>query len=462
MRRLLVILVFIIVIGVNVSQAYAGYDWQKAGTLSNAVIYASPNYEQDKSLYALADKDLYRSMDEGKTWDKISTMPVLYVQTAYDKSLYALQGINEKELAIYKYHLSPGNWEKICDAPTSTKVFAVLPNGSIILSKSYESSSYLQILKRKVNGNVWEDMAYNHGGQVFSPTPDGTVFTTEKETNFGSRGTDFGASWKMLNKYNLFNNFFVSPNYLADKTIFSIINNSVISQSTDQGDNWFTKMNGIEGNTRLTSMAFSYNYANDKIVYAADDKGHVYVSRNGAVDWTGLDLELPKNIGLKNIVVLPDSKILAGTTGGVYEVYNAAFTYNNSLRTQKAKFKIGQMTYKINNDVWYMDAAPYTENDRTFVPVRFLAYSLGLNDSNILWDNNKKEVTLTKGNTVTKLALGYKVLFVNNNPVMMDVLPEMSQGRIMLPARWVAEAFGSKVTWDDSEQAVVIEYSETK
>ena len=168
-------------------------------------------------------------------------------------------------------------------------------------------------------------------------------------------------------------------------------------------------------------------------------------------------MELPQDVKLNNICVLPNNKILAGTEDGVYEVIYTALP-TNSYKTVKATFTLYKLTYKIEGNTWLMDAAPYTFNGRTFVPVRYLAYALGINDSGIQWDKKNNEVTLSKDNTTVKLTPDKSIIIVNNKPVAMDVQPQIVNGRMMLPARWVAEAFGADVFWNAQEQTVIIQY----
>lgn len=47
-------------------------------------------------------------------------------------------------------------------------------------------------------------------------------------------------------------------------------------------------------------------------------------------------------------------------------------------------------------------------------------------------------------------------LIVDGKPIAMDVEPVIIDGRVMVPARYVAEALGAKVEWDGANQAVVI------
>lgn len=134
----------------------------------------------------------------------------------------------------------------------------------------------------------------------------------------------------------------------------------------------------------------------------------------------------------------------------------------------KAEFKIGLSRYTVNNTEFSMDAAPFIKNGRTYVPVRYLAYSCGIDDSGVTWDFNTKTATLSKENTTLKIKVGDLALFISNNPeqalnykkVQMDVVPLLIEGRIYLPARYVAEAFGYKIDFNEKQQAVKISSNE--
>lgn len=47
-------------------------------------------------------------------------------------------------------------------------------------------------------------------------------------------------------------------------------------------------------------------------------------------------------------------------------------------------------------------------------------------------------------------------LFVNGQEIVPDVSPRLIDGRVMVPARYVAEPLGAKVEWDAARNAVVI------
>ena len=104
-----------------------------------------------------------------------------------------------------------------------------------------------------------------------------------------------------------------------------------------------------------------------------------------------------------------------------------------------------------------MDVAPYidTNSDRTFVPVRFLANALGVADSNIGWDNNSQRITLNQpGMNSVKMEIGSTTITSNGQPTQMDVSPIINHDRTFLPARFVAEALGYTVRWDEGNKVI--------
>ncbi|MGB9904970.1 MAG: copper amine oxidase N-terminal domain-containing protein, partial [Desulfotomaculales bacterium] len=73
------------------------------------------------------------------------------------------------------------------------------------------------------------------------------------------------------------------------------------------------------------------------------------------------------------------------------------------------------------------------------------------------WSPPNQTVTLTSAGISVTLTAGKNVMFVNGTPQPeMDVAPLVRDGRLFLPARYVARAFGYEVTWDEGRQAVFI------
>lgn len=126
--------------------------------------------------------------------------------------------------------------------------------------------------------------------------------------------------------------------------------------------------------------------------------------------------------------------------------------------TWTASFVIGSSSYVVDGVEYTMDVAPYvTAAGRAYVPVRYLAYALDIAPENVYWDEATQTVTLLKGTTAVQLTIGSNVIKVNGISLTMDVAPEIVNGRTMLPARFVAQAFGANVGYDNATQTVTIE-----
>ncbi len=122
-----------------------------------------------------------------------------------------------------------------------------------------------------------------------------------------------------------------------------------------------------------------------------------------------------------------------------------------------ATFLINSTTYTVNGITQTMDVAPEIKDNRTFVPVRFLAYSLGVAEDNIKWDETTQTVAIIRDDDILTLTIGSNIITVNGEPKVMDTAPYIKSDRTMLPARWIAEPLGASVTWDEITQQAIIE-----
>lgn len=131
----------------------------------------------------------------------------------------------------------------------------------------------------------------------------------------------------------------------------------------------------------------------------------------------------------------------------------------------QARFWIGKAYYEAGGRRYSMDAAPYVSGGRTYVPVRYLAYALGVAEQGVKWDGASRTATLRKGDVTVRLRLESRTMELqlgDASPVavVMDVAPETRSGRVCLPARYVAAAFGHAAGWDPAGQAVTLKPQE--
>lgn len=118
------------------------------------------------------------------------------------------------------------------------------------------------------------------------------------------------------------------------------------------------------------------------------------------------------------------------------------------------EFRIGSNIYYVGGAAKVMDVAPYIKDSRTYVPMRYAAEIIG---AEVVWDDAARTVTLTKGDDVAVFTIGSTTYTVNGEAMTADVAPEIANSRTMLPARFVAEAFGAVVGWDAGTQTVLIQ-----
>jgi len=121
-----------------------------------------------------------------------------------------------------------------------------------------------------------------------------------------------------------------------------------------------------------------------------------------------------------------------------------------------AVYVIGAPTFTVNGAVQSVVTPSYIKNGRTFLAIRDIATGLGIDPMNVLWDAASSKVTLIKGTKIVQVQIGSNVMNVNGVAVAMDVAPEISNGRSMLPAAFIAQAFGATASWDMATQTVTI------
>ncbi len=107
-------------------------------------------------------------------------------------------------------------------------------------------------------------------------------------------------------------------------------------------------------------------------------------------------------------------------------------------------------------EINYGDTPVIATDGHTYTGVRSMARALGVPEDRIKWDGPTQTVSLSKDNTIVVLILGNKVMQVNDGIVTMDTAPFATNESIYLPVRYLAEAFGYTVEWNESTQQALI------
>jgi len=113
-----------------------------------------------------------------------------------------------------------------------------------------------------------------------------------------------------------------------------------------------------------------------------------------------------------------------------------------------------QIRIKLNGYYMDFDVMPVIVNSRTLVPMRGIFEALG---ADVSWEASTKTVRAFGINgTEIMLKIGDKNATVDGNTVTLDTEAQIVGGRTMVPVRFVSEAMGEEVGWDNDTRTVTI------
>lgn len=116
-----------------------------------------------------------------------------------------------------------------------------------------------------------------------------------------------------------------------------------------------------------------------------------------------------------------------------------------------------EITVTVNGDEISFDQPPVIEDGRTLVPVRAIFEALG---AEVNWNENTQTVTSQRGDISIHLTIGNNSMDKNGEKILLDVPAKIIEGRTLVPARAVAEAFDCAVDWDGENRRVIIEQTD--
>jgi len=100
-----------------------------------------------------------------------------------------------------------------------------------------------------------------------------------------------------------------------------------------------------------------------------------------------------------------------------------------------------------------LDVPPIQIEGRILVPLRGIFERLG---AKVLFDAEAQTVTATRQAVTIILRLGSREARVGDRIVTLDVPPLALRGRTFVPLRFVSEALGARVDWDERTRTVLI------
>jgi len=107
----------------------------------------------------------------------------------------------------------------------------------------------------------------------------------------------------------------------------------------------------------------------------------------------------------------------------------------------------------VNGTPVNFDQPPVMAGDHVLVPLRGVFEQLG---ATVRYDAPTRGITAVSGATQISLQIGNRMANVNGQSRMLDSTPIEVGGRAMVPLRFVSEALGADVHWNESQQLVAI------
>ncbi|QQT91777.1 leucine-rich repeat protein [Peptoniphilus harei] len=141
----------------------------------------------------------------------------------------------------------------------------------------------------------------------------------------------------------------------------------------------------------------------------------------------------------------------------------------NNNTSKYFKFLIGMNLYYKNIDgkdeLFEMDVAPFIENDRTMMPLRYVAEALSCD---VKWDNKTRTASFTKDGVTASIQIdGDEIVLSNGEKVKMDSKPIIKNDRLCVSLTNVAKVFNltngntkdkidQDIEWDQESKTVTI------
>lgn len=206
-----------------------------------------------------------------------------------------------------------------------------------------------------------------------------------------------------------------------------------------------------ENNPDILSAKINFDTNLNKLLNALKSLNPEIETENLTEQNSDLKLSLFFTIDFDNInkemkVKFPDS-----TAGNIYNITNDFVQqhFMNTLESDKVN------VYANNSKVFFTDAEPVIENDRTLVPLRKFLNSIGVADDDIVYEEGY--ITITYNNTKTvKLNVFDTNASVTENgkttPIILDVSAKMVNDRTLVPLRFLSETFDCEVVFQELDE----------
>jgi len=118
---------------------------------------------------------------------------------------------------------------------------------------------------------------------------------------------------------------------------------------------------------------------------------------------------------------------------------------------------VGKKTGEVNAKTVNLDVAPFIHKKTGRTMVPLRFIGEALG-AKVDWDNAERKVTYTLYGRTIELWIDKSTALVNGDPVVVDPAPYIVSGRTVVPLRFVSENLGAAVEWESKTQRITIKF----
>ena len=185
----------------------------------------------------------------------------------------------------------------------------------------------------------------------------------------------------------------------------------------------------------------------------SDNIGTTYSEKATFGETLAIPLKVSEDLVVEKILVngepLTDTSTVVVLTN-IDQDYSIEVTYK---QIRRISMKVGSPQMFVNGKTVSLDAPPVIVNSRTLVPLRAIAEALG---ADVNWNPDTRQVTVKLNDTTILLTIGSPLAMVNGLIIPIDTTPIISNGRTMVPLRFIAETLNAEVSWNPDSKTVDI------
>ena len=134
-------------------------------------------------------------------------------------------------------------------------------------------------------------------------------------------------------------------------------------------------------------------------------------------------------------------------------------------QTQVVKISVGNNIANVNGNDTTLSIAPYIQKSSgaMMIPLRFVSTSLGIDENNIKYNPNTKEISIAYNGKTVKFIVGTNKLIIDGKDFSMllenkyPVYTEIKNGSTFIPLRSLELAFDNiKIDWENSTKTAIL------